>query len=473
MPRVALLALAVGLVLADSSVVTLGLPEALVDFDASPEAVSWVLTAYNLVLAAAAVPAALLSRRTGAGPLVAAGLGVFAGASLVCAVAPSLSVLIAARAVQGLGGAAIAVGALELLGDAAGSRARGAAVWGSAGALGAAVGPAAGGFLTEAFAWEAIFAVQVPLALACLAGVGVAWGAGVGAARAGAAAARREAAPAREPLDVPSLVALACLGAGLTAALFLLVLLLIAGWRHSPIVAALAVSAMPLAALAAARVGRGLDHRERGAAGAVLVAGGLAALAVLPGASLAWTIAPQVLVGLGLGLALAALTEQAVRGRADQARHGGWTIAARHAGVVAALAILTPLFTADLEREAERAQESAMGLLLDARVAPVAKLDLGLELADRLEQDEGRVPEVEQAFARAAPAGGEDTAAFAALKADLNDELDRAATRAFQRSFLAGAVLAAFALVPLLLPAREGTTAHGGRGGSAREERRT
>ena len=53
MPRVALLALAVGLVLADGSVVTLGLPDVLTDFEASPQAVSWVLTAYNLALAVA------------------------------------------------------------------------------------------------------------------------------------------------------------------------------------------------------------------------------------------------------------------------------------------------------------------------------------------------------------------------------------------------------------------------------------
>ena len=59
-PRVALLALAVGLVLADGSVVALGLPDVLTDFRVSPEAVSWVLTGYNLALALAALPAALL-----------------------------------------------------------------------------------------------------------------------------------------------------------------------------------------------------------------------------------------------------------------------------------------------------------------------------------------------------------------------------------------------------------------------------
>src|SRR5688500_12203997 len=167
--RVALLALAVGLVLADSSVVTLGLPSVLSDFDASPEGVSWVLTGYNLVLALAAVPAAMLVKdAAGAGRLAGLGLLVFAAASTACAAAPSLAVLVAARCLQGLGGAAVTCAALELLSAETRSRARGAAIWGAAGALGAAVGPAAGGVLTDALSWEAIFAVQVPLALLCI-----------------------------------------------------------------------------------------------------------------------------------------------------------------------------------------------------------------------------------------------------------------------------------------------------------------
>src|SRR5688572_24148292 len=120
--RPALLAIAVGLVLADSSVVTLGLPDMLADLDATPTGVSWVLTGYNLTLALAAVPAALWRRgRRAAGPragsaerLFVAGLLVFAAASLVCALAGALGLLVAARCVQGLGGAAVACAALPL-----------------------------------------------------------------------------------------------------------------------------------------------------------------------------------------------------------------------------------------------------------------------------------------------------------------------------------------------------------------------
>src|SRR5262249_61357640 len=92
--------------LADSSVVTLALPDVLRHFDVSITTVAWVLTAYNLVLAVAAVPAAHVARRQ---PAVgcAGGLVVFSGASLACGLAPTFGVLLAARCVQAAGGAAV------------------------------------------------------------------------------------------------------------------------------------------------------------------------------------------------------------------------------------------------------------------------------------------------------------------------------------------------------------------------------
>jgi MFS family permease len=435
LPRAALLALAVGLVLADSSVVTLGLPDVLVEFDATPPAVAWVLTGYNLVLAIAALPAALLTRRSSPTVVAGVGLGVFAAASLVCALAPSLGVLVAARCVQGLGGAAVACAALVLLESATGSRARGAAVWGAAGALGAAVGPATGGLLTEALSWESIFFVQVPLALACL------------------LALRDAPAPLPEPAgktrpDGRHLAALACLGAGLTAALFLLVLLLIAGWRESPIAAAVTVSVMPLAALAASRI----RAPAAVAAGPVLVAGGLAALGLVPAAGVAWTIVPQVFVGIGLGVSLGAITAAALRGRTPLVVPGGWTLAARHTGVVAALALLTPMFNADLEEQEERATEAVLARLLDSGLDPATKIGVALRLADELDSATNEVPDVGPAFAAAEPAAGE-AARLATLEDDVADELDRAATTAFERSFLVAALLSLLAIVPLLWPA--------------------
>ena len=106
-----------------------------------------------------------------------------------------------------------------------------------------------------------------------------------------------------------------------------------------------------LAALAArplARVLRPTPEVEV-AVGCFLIAGGLAAIALLPSSELAWTVAPQALVGLGLGLTVDRLTSQAMEMRFPRVEHAGWTIGARHIGVVVGLAILTPVFTADLQ----------------------------------------------------------------------------------------------------------------------------
>ena len=95
-----MVAATVGLVLADSSVVTLALPEILRDFDASVLSVSRVLTAFNLVLAAAILPAARVVLRTNPAAGWAVGLVMFAAASLGCVLAPSVAVLTGARSAQ-------------------------------------------------------------------------------------------------------------------------------------------------------------------------------------------------------------------------------------------------------------------------------------------------------------------------------------------------------------------------------------
>src|SRR3990172_5022235 len=130
--------------------------------------VAWVLTSFNLVLAVAAVPAAYIARRAPRG-VFAVGAVVFSGASLACGLAPSFEVLLGARCVQAVGAALIVTAALDLLSETLGSDARAAHVWVLAGVLGAALGPAVGGILTQAFGWESIFLVQVPIGLALLA----------------------------------------------------------------------------------------------------------------------------------------------------------------------------------------------------------------------------------------------------------------------------------------------------------------
>src|SRR6478752_332233 len=141
---VAALSLIVAVVLGDSGVVTLALPEILEDFGAGVGQVAWVLIAFNLVLALAAVPAARVCVRGNPVVATAGGLAEFAAATAACALAPSLSVLIAARAVQAVGGALLIMGGLELLVAATGVEVVAARRWAAAGVAGAALGPVIG-----------------------------------------------------------------------------------------------------------------------------------------------------------------------------------------------------------------------------------------------------------------------------------------------------------------------------------------
>jgi len=442
-PRLAALAIAVGLVLADSSIVVLALPDIYRELDTSVAGVTWVLVSFNLVMALAAVPAAHLARRIGPGRGAAIGLAVFAGAGIACGLATELSTLIAARCVQALGGAIAVTAVLELLPATVGSERRAVAVWAAAGATGAALGPAVGGVLTELVSWQSIFLIQAPIAI----------GAGVPVL----AVARHEAATGVVAAELrntgrPHLLAnlaLAMTSAAIAAALFLLVLLLIEGWRLSPIGAAIVVSAMPLAALLGARIGpRAGSERARAAAGAILISGGLAGLALLPEAEVALTVPPQLLVGVGLALVLSALA-----GRAPQAIHGGWTISARHAGVAVGLIALTPLFTADIAEQRHDAIDAGTAVVLDSRVSPLLKLELSQRIDDRLEGERGRVPTIGSAF-EPLPTDPEDRAEVLVLREELQGQLDRAATHAFSPSFGLGALLGLLALVPIGLARR-------------------
>jgi MFS family permease len=441
----ALIALTVGCVLADSAVVTLALPEILVRLHTTVGQVAWVLIAFNLVLALVARPAAGFYRRRDPAVLSAIGIAVFAGASAACAVAGSLDVLIAARSVQAVGGAFAVVGSLQLLVDELAER-RGTAWWIAAGVFGTAIGPTAGGLLTDAFSWRSIFIVQVPIAVLAI--------------PAALAKRRKNHVPDDAPMDrvrIGPNIALALLSAALTAALFLFVLLLVDGWRRSPAVAALTVSVVPLAALFTRPLVRTLraGPLAQTMSGCLLIAGGLSGLALLPSAALVWTIAPQALVGLGLGLTLDPLTLQAMEGRRAPALHGGWTIAARHAGVVLGLAILTPVFTADLRAAQSPAEDAITALVLDAPLAPQDKTALAGGLADQLKADRGRVPDLSPAFARLNVPPVEK-ATTVQLERDLNNQLQRAATHAFRNAFLIGAGLALTAMLSLIPLRRRG-----------------
>jgi len=437
--RTALLGLGVGLALADSSIVTLALPEILGQFDVAITTVAWVLTSFNLVLAVAVVPAAYVSRRRPRRAF-AVGVLVFAAASLACGLAPSFEVLVGARCVQALGAALLVTAALDLLSNVRGDEGA-LRIWVAAGVLGAAVGPAAGGILTQALGWESIFLVQVPLALALLAALR-------------GLVARPVVAPAGRP-SIAANAALLLVAGGLVAALFLVVLLLVDGWSMSPAAAGLVVTVMPVTAIAVGRLRpRSLGAVQGAACGVILLAGGLAALALLPRSGWAWTIPPQLLIGAGLGLTVAGLTELAVHGRADQVVHGGWTLAARHAGVVLGLLLLAPVLTSALEKNRDEAIGAGAAVVLDSQIPPLDKLGVAQDVLAEVDRanDVGKLPDVARALSDR-PRDAE----WRALLSGLEDQLHRAVTNAFSGPFFLASALTLCALVPLLLVRRRRT----------------
>ncbi|MEZ0293531.1 MAG: MFS transporter, partial [Solirubrobacteraceae bacterium] len=152
-----LIAIGIGVALADASIVTLALPELLIDLDTSVEGVAAVIGVYTLALALA-LPLAALARRAVSDPaLCAIGFAVFAVAGGFCAAADTLTSMLVFRTLQALGAAAALVGGFALL--------RGGRLWIAAAVFGTAVGPALGGALTQVFDWRAIFEFQVPVGL--------------------------------------------------------------------------------------------------------------------------------------------------------------------------------------------------------------------------------------------------------------------------------------------------------------------
>jgi hypothetical protein len=243
-------------------------------------------------------------------------------------------------------------------------------------------------------------------------------------------------------------VTLALLSASLTAALFLLVLLLVDGWHRSPATAALTVSVVPLAAVLARPLSTRLPTSPalETATGSLLVAGGLVGLALPPSSNLAWTIAPQALIGLGLGLTLDRLTHHAMKDRLPLGLHGGGTISARHLGVVLGLALMTPVFTAGLDSAQPQAQQAITRLVLDAPIQGQSKIAVARELGQQLTRERGRIPDLHPAFAQVRFPTAQRPAA-AALERQLDSQLERAASRALRNAFLVGAGLALLAML--------------------------
>lgn len=169
---VVLTSLAFLMVTLDALVVVTALPAMHSSLGGTPSGLQWIVNAYNLTFAAGIVTGAGFGERFGRKRVFLAGLGVFTAASIACAVAPTLPVLVAFRALQGVGGAVLAPVGLTLITEAFAPARRGAAigVWGGISGVGVAAGPLLGGAVTQGLDWHWVFWINVPVGLSTLVG---------------------------------------------------------------------------------------------------------------------------------------------------------------------------------------------------------------------------------------------------------------------------------------------------------------
>jgi hypothetical protein len=319
-----------------------------------------------------------------------------------------------------------------------GSPVSAAGVWTLAGTFGAALGPALGGVLTEAFDWRAIFVAQAPIAAGALLAV--------------RAAPEAELAEGWRPKLRETIPANACIGllfGALAGVLFLAVLLVIVVWGYSPIGGAAIVSVLPVATLAARPLERRLTPLYAVCGGALLLALGLVALALLPSSTAGYVVAALLFCGAGLGLSVPFLSRAALDTGPDLPRTGTLTIGVRHLGLVLALGLIAPLLASSVPSAGHRAERRATSVLLDAPISLRTKLPIAYDLVRLFKQaQEGEVPDLAEPF-NAHGAGDDET--LASVRDELVGTIEETITRCFRPAFLLSALFAALAIPVALL----------------------
>ncbi|MER7545181.1 MFS transporter [Spirillospora sp. NPDC127506] len=161
------------LAMLDATVANLAVPDLHADFPGSPlSRLTWVITLYAVPFAALLAPAGRLADLVERRALYLCGAGLFTLASLACALAPNVPVLLATRGVQGAAAAVLIPASLALLlhDTPAERRASAIGLWSAAGAFAAAIGPGVGGVLVDQFGWRSLFVINLPVGLAMLLG---------------------------------------------------------------------------------------------------------------------------------------------------------------------------------------------------------------------------------------------------------------------------------------------------------------
>jgi EmrB/QacA subfamily drug resistance transporter len=390
----------------DTLVVSTALSTIRVDLGASVEALEWTVNAYNLSFAVLLITAAALGDRYGRRNLFAAGLGLFTLASALCALAPGVGWLIAARAVQGVGAALLMPLGLALLSAAFPPERRGAAIgiFSAITGIAVAIGPLVGGAVVEGLDWEWIFWLNVPiglvaiplvlarmdeshgpragldfpgLALVTAAALGIVWGlvrgnaAGWGSLEviatlaAGACLVGAFVAwelRAREPLlpvqmfrsraFAASNAAMFFTFASLFSAVFFYAQFLQTGLGYGPLEAGLRlmpwtatfITVAPAAGALTDRIG----ERPLMVAGLSLQAAGMAWLALIaePGLAYSSMLAPLIVAGVGISMAIPAAQNSAVGSVAMDAigKAAGVNSMMRELGGVFGIAIVVAVF---------------------------------------------------------------------------------------------------------------------------------
>ncbi|MCE0537963.1 MFS transporter [Kineosporia rhizophila] len=386
----------------DTTIVNVALPDIGRDLRTDTRGLQWTVDAYTIVFAGLLITSGSLADRYGRRRVFRTGLVIFGAASLACALAPSLEVLIAARALQGVGASMLSPVALAIVVNAMPEpreRARAIGIWASVFGLSMATGPVLGGALTTALGWRAVFWAGVPIVLAALLLVALvvpesrghrhrrldlpgqvllmtSIGLGVGLliemprlhhATAGLIAGplllavlvlafvqvetRRpqplmDPALFRRPAFAGAVVGAAAVFVALNMTLFLNTLYLqeTLGWSAARAGAAtlpLAVGATICAPIAGTLMGRRGPRMPLLLAGGFLAVGGLGLLLAGDREGTGWALLALALVGIGIGFANAPLTTTAVTGLPKERAGvaGGTTSAARQVGAAIGIAV--------------------------------------------------------------------------------------------------------------------------------------